>query len=150
MLCRIGQMFCGVWFPFLLSPAFSALQWQLISLRLKSLALSSDILPHLVTGSGCAIRSILLNGVPPPPSPTPGCCRVAFLKVSIKRHNRYIQIILQWFLHSFLPALDRSAIPLPVAHYFCAICISLTNAIHSATPFRPSFSTFSAINILAR
>lgn len=86
----------------------------------------------------------------PPPSPTPGCCRVAFLKVSIKRHNRYIQIILQWFLHSFLPALDSSAIPLPVAHYFCAICISLTNVIHSATPFRPSFSTFSAINILAR
>lgn len=78
MLCRIGQMFCGVWFPFLLSPAFSALQWQLISLRLKSLALSSDILPHLVTGSGCAIRSILLNGVPPPHPPPQAVAELPF------------------------------------------------------------------------
>lgn len=51
-LCRIGQMFRGVWFPFLLSPACSVLQRQLVSLRLESLALRSDILPHLVAGSG--------------------------------------------------------------------------------------------------
>lgn len=86
----------------------------------------------------------------PPPPPQAVALRVTFLKVSIKRHNKCIQIILQWFLHSFLPALDSSVIPLPVAHDFCAICISLTNDIHSATPFLPKSSTFSAINILAR
>lgn len=43
------------------SPACSALQQRLTSLRLDSLALSSDILPHLITGSGCAIRSITLT-----------------------------------------------------------------------------------------
>lgn len=65
-------MFHGVWFPFLLSPACSALQRQLVSLRLEyGLALGGDILPHLVAGSGRAIRSIALNSVssPPPPSP---------------------------------------------------------------------------------
>lgn len=47
-LCRRGQMFHGVWFPFLLSPAHSALQQQLTSLRLEGLAPCSDILPCLI------------------------------------------------------------------------------------------------------
>lgn len=45
-LCRSGQMFHGVWFSFLLSPAhFSAAQH--ISLRLASLAPRSHVLPRL-------------------------------------------------------------------------------------------------------
>lgn len=50
--------------PCLLSPAPSALQQQqLISLRLASLAPRSDVFPHLVTGSDCAIHSLRLSGV---------------------------------------------------------------------------------------
>lgn len=64
-LCRTGQMFYGVWFPFLLSPACSVLPRQLISLRPESLALRSDVLPRLVTGCGYALPSIKLHGVLP-------------------------------------------------------------------------------------
>lgn len=62
-LCRSGQMFHGVWFPFLLSPAHSAPQQQLISLRLDRLAPCSDILPGLVVIVTVLSHSIRLTGL---------------------------------------------------------------------------------------
>lgn len=107
-LCRSGQMFHGVFFPFLLSPAHSALQQQLISLRLDRLAPCSDILPGLVvialhTASGslvcllfwtCFIHSLCF-------------CLGFFLIAIIKRYNK--QLLMDIWVVA-LPAQEISVI----------------------------------------
>lgn len=58
---------CSVVFGFPFFSLLLALHYSGSSfLRLESLAPSSDILPHLFIGNGCAIYNIMLNGVLPP------------------------------------------------------------------------------------